>query len=378
MADQQFWTSFYNMGKHAGAKFPELVAAQAALESGWGEHLSGKNNYFGIKGSPGTVVKTREVIGGKEIFIHDEFKDFASPQECVDHLVTQWYKDYKGYKGVNRASTAQEAAQLLQEEGYATDPVYSELLINLMEDNQVEVEVPDDYFLPRAAKYYQAKPHQIEAWQMLEDSLEPELLEAFKQAYRSSPSNEIIPGDPEPEESHFPLNVTYFYQRDSATSHGGRMCFTSSMAMALDYVDPDKIDGDDDWYLSIVLYYGDTVSSDAQIKAARSLGYNASFHMDGTQERLEKLLDYGLPVPVGILHNGPLSKPSGGGHWICLIGHDDKYFYVHDPAGELDLISGGYPKKGPTDGKLVRYTKKNLMKRWLIANDHDGWYVKVD
>ena len=30
----------------AGAKFPEVAAAQWALESGWGEHTSGDNNYL--------------------------------------------------------------------------------------------------------------------------------------------------------------------------------------------------------------------------------------------------------------------------------------------------------------------------------------------
>jgi flagellum-specific peptidoglycan hydrolase FlgJ len=49
--------------------------------------------------------------------------------------VTQWYKDYKGYKGVNRARTREECARLLKAEGYATDPVYSQKLIKIMNDN---------------------------------------------------------------------------------------------------------------------------------------------------------------------------------------------------------------------------------------------------
>ena len=43
------WKAFYAMGKKAGAKYPNLVAAQFALESGWGTALSAKNNFFGIK-----------------------------------------------------------------------------------------------------------------------------------------------------------------------------------------------------------------------------------------------------------------------------------------------------------------------------------------
>jgi len=147
------------------------------------------------------------------------------------------------------------------------------------------------------------------------------------------------------------------------------------MAMAIDYLDPEAIEDDDD-YLNVVFRYGDTVSSDAQMKAARSLGVPAEFHTDGTQAMLEQLLDEGVPVPIGILHKGGIDRPTGGGHWITLIGYDETHFMVHDPYGELDLIGGGYPNAGPDDGRNQRYSKKNLMRRWLIANDSDGWLVE--
>ena len=175
----------------------------------------------------------------------------------------------------------------------------------------------------------------------------------------------------------FPLDVPYFYQRDSKTGHGERMCFSSSMAMALDYINPDAIEGDDDWYLNEVFKFGDSVSSSAQVAAAHSLGFAAEFKMDGTEELLLEILDSDTPVPIGILHHGPVEKPSGGGHWVCLIGYDEKYFHVHDPFGELNLVPGGYTKSGPSDGEFQKYTRKNLMKRWLIANDHDGWLVDL-
>ena len=69
------WDSVYKLANTAGAKFPELVAAQWALESGWGQHVSGKNNFFGIKGK-GTVQKTWEDYGNGPVDIFDEFKDF--------------------------------------------------------------------------------------------------------------------------------------------------------------------------------------------------------------------------------------------------------------------------------------------------------------
>ncbi len=363
-----FWRRFYDLGKIAGAKFPELLAAQAALESGWGEHVSGKNNYFGLKGSPGTIVTTREVYDGKEVSIEAEFKDFANELECVQYLIDRWYKDYRGYKGVNRANTAQEAAHLLKEKGYATDPIYPELLIGLMEEHLPE-ENEQEYFLGRAAEHYKGELHQVAAWRALEDSLTPEQLESFKVAYRSRQ---------QPSGALFPLAVPYYYQLDSQTGHAERSCFSSAMSMAIDYIDPDAFDGDDDDYLRIVLTYGDTVSADAQLAAARSLGMDVEFRTNGSEEDLIKQLDLGLPIPVGILHKGPVSSPGGGGHYVTLIGYDDTHFWVHDPFGQLDLINGSYTiDNGAEAGRNQRYTRNNLMARWLIdGSGKDGWWMK--
>ena len=128
------WEQIESLAAKAGAKYPALVAAQWALESGWGQHQSGKNNFFGIKGK-GTVVSTKEFINGQWITIRDEFKDFASPEDCVNDLVSKWYKDYKSYRGVNRATSPDECARLLVTEKYATDPAYADKLIRILRDN---------------------------------------------------------------------------------------------------------------------------------------------------------------------------------------------------------------------------------------------------
>jgi hypothetical protein len=126
------WDGVYQMAKKAGAKFPEVVAAQWALESGWGEHTSGKNNFFGLKGS-GTNVNTQEFINGKWITIKAGFLDFPDVETCVQYLVDRWYKDFGKFKGVNRASNRNECAQLLVNEGYATDSGYATKLMQIMD-----------------------------------------------------------------------------------------------------------------------------------------------------------------------------------------------------------------------------------------------------
>ena len=239
---------------------------------------------------------------------------------------------------------------------------------------EVEPHRDIESYLETAAWHYASEDHQKLAWRFLEANVEPAVLEEFKKLYQFKVEKDILVT---PQIPVFPLDVPYYYQRDSKTGHGERMCFTSSMAMALDYIDSEVIQGDDDWYLQVVLSFGDTVSAEAQLAAAHSLGFDAEFSTNGTQAKLEALLDAGVPVPVGILHKGGIEAPSGGGHWICLVGHDETHFDVHDPFGELDLLNGGYCATGPEDGKFQRYTKKNLMKRWLIANDSDGWYMDL-
>lgn len=129
------WAAVEAIAIDAGARWPEVVAAQWALESGWGKHTSGKNNFFGIKGTPGTVQETKEFLNGKWVTITDTFKDYPSPEACIEDLIRLWYKDYKGYKGVNRATSWEECCHLLRREGYATDPDYPRKLIRLITEN---------------------------------------------------------------------------------------------------------------------------------------------------------------------------------------------------------------------------------------------------
>jgi hypothetical protein len=360
------------MAKKAGSRWPELVAAQWACESGWGSHTSGKNNFFGIKGK-GTKRTTQEWDGAKFITIVDEFKDYSSPEECVKDLIDKWYLDYKDYRGVNNCSTRESAARELVKQGYATDPLYANKLIDLMSKNTAPREslkkMTGIISLVNAAKFFKGEKHQIEALEALEEALTDEQLEAFAKAYRGP----LKPAKgPREKVLKFPLDVEYYYQRDSKTGHGERSCQSSAIAMAIEYINPDLI-YDDDEYLRRVLKYGDTISQIAQKKALDSLGVKNQFRMNGSEADLLKILDKGYPVPIGILHKGTIFAPSGGGHWITLIGYDEKFFHVHDPFGELNLIDGGYSKAGPSDGRNVRYTRVNLMKRWLIASKSDGW-----
>lgn len=122
----------------AGAKYPELVAAQWALESGYGKSPSGTNNYFGIKATSGesaTSHKTWEVRNGQDVTETARFKNFDTPQGSINEVVSKWHKNYGSYSGVNNAASAHDAADMLRQQGYATDPAYSRKLQQIMKDN---------------------------------------------------------------------------------------------------------------------------------------------------------------------------------------------------------------------------------------------------
>ena len=133
MTDKQrvFWAQCQKLGSKFGAKFPDLVAAQCCLESGFGKHTSGKNNYLGLKGS-GSNVSTQEFYDGQWVTIKAGFIDFPSIDACIEYLVSRWYKNWRQFKGVNNAPNRYAAARMLKDQGYATDPDYPVKLSKLM------------------------------------------------------------------------------------------------------------------------------------------------------------------------------------------------------------------------------------------------------
>ena len=314
------WDGVYTAAKKAGAKFPECVCAQWALESGWGKHFSGTWNAFGLKGS-GSSVSTQEFINGKWITISASFIDFPDLETCVFYLVERWYKDFGRFKGVNRASSRNECCELLVKEGYATDPDYSTKLIQIL-DRQLGTpggSVPED-----------AK-------------------------------EKILP-------------VPYEYQLDNQSGTGYRECFSSTCAMIARYYG--KVKSDDE-YNKIRAKYGDTTSKDAQLAALRSLGLTARFVTNGNAALLENELRNGRPVAVGWLHKGSASYPTGGGHWTCCIGYTPDAFVMHDPNGEANLVNGGYVSNDRKRGTAVKYSRKNWLRRWECDGNNTGWAILV-
>ena len=183
-------------------------------------------------------------------------------------------------------------------------------------------------------------------------------------------ANETTPSKPK----EIILSVPYYSQRDNQRDPM-RTCFSSSCAMLLKYLKPNSITSDDQ-YINTVFKYGDTTSPTSQLEALQDYGLAASFKQNGSWDEIDDLLERGIPVPIGILHKGPVSNPTGGGHWLVIIGRtaDNKSVYVNDPFGDLDLINGNYVSTG---GAKLKYSKKNLGPRWLVESPTSGWYIRA-
>tara|TARA_E500000305_G_scaffold75037_1_gene60832 strand:- start:358 stop:879 length:522 start_codon:yes stop_codon:yes gene_type:complete len=166
--------------------------------------------------------------------------------------------------------------------------------------------------------------------------------------------------------------VTYQSQNDNASGTGARECFSSSCAMVAMYYG--KIENDDAYNL-VRQSFGDSTDPQAQIRALRSLGLEANFISNGSTADIKMAIDSNRPVPVGWLHHGPVSSPSGGGHYSVVIGYTDDSWIHHDPNGEAALVNGGYTDN--YDGSYQSYSYKNWNPRWIVEGEGSGWYMDI-
>ncbi|MFR0610989.1 LysM peptidoglycan-binding domain-containing protein [Limosilactobacillus balticus] len=116
---------------------PSITVAQAIVESGWGRSAlsTQAHNLFGIKGSyngNSVVMRTREVYGGRSVYVNANFRAYANNSESVtDHgrflNVNSRYRNLLG--DTNYVSVANK----LRQDGYATDPSYANTLIRFVQ-----------------------------------------------------------------------------------------------------------------------------------------------------------------------------------------------------------------------------------------------------
>lgn len=196
----------------------------------------------------------------------------------------------------------------------------------------------------------------------------PELLEDtanWVRIYRT-------PSEADKPEDGILLKVPFFPQTDNYALPDST-CNSSACAMALEFLRPGSLPSGtkgDDAYLRKVLSIGKSTDHSVQTRVLGSYGLKSSFHYNLGFDDLDKELESGRPVVLGILHRGPESAPTGSGHMIVAIGRTvNGDIICHDPYGSLNE---GY--SGPVaNGNKVVYKRSTLQRRWTVENSKGGW-----
>ena len=129
----------YNIAKDIGIKYPELVAAQAMEETGYGKDQSADNNFLGLKATSSEVARgqserkmTTEDRGqGRKPEVAD-FKTFNNIREMMMQYKKEWNDNFLGRKGIANADSIEEAIKMLQAEDYATNKDYDKNVLSII------------------------------------------------------------------------------------------------------------------------------------------------------------------------------------------------------------------------------------------------------
>ena len=122
---------------------PDILLAQAALETGWGRHIHA-NNLFGLKDlsfDPGaSIAETTEVENGKNKKVKALFEDFDSPIESMLAYIALIRLSPRYHKAWLLRKDPRKYFKALQEAGYATDPEYARKCLAVLRS------LPADWF----------------------------------------------------------------------------------------------------------------------------------------------------------------------------------------------------------------------------------------
>ena len=121
---------------------PEILVAQAALETGWGQHIMrtddgrSSHNLFGIKADhawDGDTVKRRttEYFDGTPVRVTAAFRSYADPAAAFDDYARFIESNPRYTRALEQAGNPQAYVQELQRAGYATDPNYAQKIMQL-------------------------------------------------------------------------------------------------------------------------------------------------------------------------------------------------------------------------------------------------------
>ena len=122
---------------------PEVLIAQAVLETGWGQHVirhadgRSTNNVFGIKATAGwsgarARTSTLEVRNGQPVRETAEFRSYDSLEAAFDDYVGIITGQARYEDALRAGGSGEHYVRGLQRAGYATDPHYADKIVDLL------------------------------------------------------------------------------------------------------------------------------------------------------------------------------------------------------------------------------------------------------
>ena len=146
-SQSQFIEKIWPLAEQAAKELnvpPQAVFAQAALESGWGQHVNrsangvSSHNLFNIKADASwkgakVVVDTLEFEHGVAKRQKAAFRAYPSYAECFRDYVHFLKTNPRYAQALSDSNSAEAFAHNLHQAGYATDPAYASKLIDIMQ-----------------------------------------------------------------------------------------------------------------------------------------------------------------------------------------------------------------------------------------------------
>ncbi|XPF93785.1 flagellar assembly peptidoglycan hydrolase FlgJ [Colwellia sp. RE-S-Sl-9] len=143
---QDFVTAITDSAKQVEAKLNipfEVVIAQAALETGWGQKIirnnqgESSNNLFNIKADSRwkgdkTTTETLEFQQGAMVKKREPFRVYSSIAESVNDYVNFLSSNERYQPALKNPSNVEQFLQNLQGAGYATDPNYAKKILGTL------------------------------------------------------------------------------------------------------------------------------------------------------------------------------------------------------------------------------------------------------
>ncbi|MBI3188560.1 MAG: flagellar assembly peptidoglycan hydrolase FlgJ [Gammaproteobacteria bacterium] len=147
------WPYAVRAGNELGV-WPEVLVAQSALETGWGQHMRRQENgspsyaLFGIKADSRwegdrVSVSTLEFRDGAMQRERAQFRAYGSVAEAFDDYVDFIQRNPRYQQALAKGYDPQAWASELQQAGYATDPDYADKIERVRQSSAVQMKLSE-------------------------------------------------------------------------------------------------------------------------------------------------------------------------------------------------------------------------------------------